>query len=65
MKTVTKPKDAKPCPWCGTKPVMEPWHGGGPNKHLVHCVSVRCEVLPSVSGESPREAILLWNRRRG
>ena len=64
-KKITKPKDALPCPWCNTKPEMQPWHGGGPNKHLIGCASVNCEVSPSVSGESPEEAIRKWNRRKG
>ena len=65
MEPITKPKDALKCPFCGTWPVMEAWHGGGPNKRLVHCDSVRCDVSPSVSGESPEEAIKKWNRRKG
>jgi hypothetical protein len=62
--TPTKPKEALPCPWCGTKPEMRPWHGGGINKQLIGCVSTRCEVVPSVTGESPKEAISKWNRRK-
>ena len=59
-----KPKKALKCPFCGTKPTMEPWHGGGPNKQLISCQSVRCDVAPMVSGESPEEAIKKWNHRR-
>ena len=62
--TPTKPKDALPCPWCGTKPVMQPWHGGGINKKMLQCVSERCEVSPAVTGESAEEAIRKWNRRK-
>lgn len=64
-KKITKPKNALPCPWCGTKPKMQPWHGGGPNKHLIGCDSINCEVRPSVTGESPEKAIREWNRRKG
>ena len=62
--TPTKPKNALPCPWCGTKPEMQPWHGGGPNKQMLSCVSVRCEISPCVTGEPPQEAIRRWNRRK-
>ncbi len=58
-----KEKDAKPCPFCGTKPKMEPWHGGGPNKHRIGCQSIRCDASPSVTGESPDEARRRWNKR--
>jgi len=59
-----KVKDALRCPFCGTKPSIEPWHGGGSNKHIIGCSSSRCDVSPSVTGESPEEAIKKWNRRR-
>lgn len=62
--TPTKPKEALPCPWCGTKPEMRPWHGGSVTKQLIGCVSTRCEVSPSVSGETGKEAIRKWNRRK-
>lgn len=59
-----KVKDALKCPFCGVNPTIEPWHGGGSNKHIIGCSSSRCDVSPSVTGESPEEAIKKWNRRR-
>lgn len=53
----------KPCPWCGESPMMEPWHGGGPRKQHVHCVSDFCDVRPGVTGETPSEATFRWNQR--
>jgi hypothetical protein len=58
----------KPCPFCGRKAVMVPWHGGGPNKQMVHCGNDTgrnlCHVGPQVTGETPRQAASRWNRRR-
>jgi len=59
-----KVKEALNCPFCGKRPTIEPWHGGGPNKHIISCGSMRCEVSPYVTGESPQEAIKKWNHHR-
>lgn len=56
--------EAKPCPWCGTQPTLQPWHGGRPTKRLVGCGSGDCNVSPSVTGETRREALYRWNIRR-
>lgn len=57
----------KPCPFCGSKAEMEPWHGGGPKKQVVSCSNAeghnRCHVQPMVTGETPRQAASRWNRR--
>jgi len=53
----------KQCPFCGGAATMEPWHGGGPDKQLVGCWSDECEARPSVTGETPEEAIAAWNTR--
>lgn len=52
---------ADPCPWCGCRPVVEPWHGGGKHKHLVSCNGVDCAVRPMVSGPTRPAAIRRWN----
>lgn len=52
-----------PCPFCGAPAEMVMWHGGGPDKRLVSCSSDACDVQPTVSGESPKEAAARWNRR--
>ena len=53
----------KTCPFCGNPPKAEPWHAGGPRKIIVACESDVCEVAPSCTGETPEEAIAIWNRR--
>ena len=55
--------DAESCPWCGEQPVIEPWHGGGPRKRMVHCVSDFCRVQPRVCGSTRSQALALWNTR--
>ena len=43
--------------------VVEPWHGGGPDKHMVSCVDESCDLSPGVTGETKAEAIERWNNR--
>ncbi len=52
-----------PCPFCGSPAEMEWWHGGGPDKQMISCSSLVCEACPSVTGETPAEAIANWNTR--
>ena len=51
------------CPFCGSVPTMEPWHGGPPRKRIIHCD--RCAVSPGVTGATPRQAADRWNIRAG
>lgn len=53
--------DGRPCPWCGAKPEAQPWHGGGPEKHLVSCSNLGCLVAPATTGETLEEALRIWN----
>ena len=52
-----------PCPFCGSYPEFEHWHGGSPTKITIECYSEKCEVMPSVCGETPEEAASYWNAR--
>jgi len=52
-----------PCPFCGSVPEMKPWHGGRPTKMMVSCENFECSVAPSAIGETPEEAVYVWNRR--
>lgn len=53
----------KPCPFCGDRPAIEPWHGGGHDKRMVSCMSDACYVNPAVTGENEQEAANHWNAR--
>lgn len=55
--------DLTDCPFCGSPPEIQYWHGGGPEKRLISCSGDECEVRPSVTGETEREAIRIWERR--
>ena len=50
-------------PFCGGPASVEPWHGGKPTKRLIECANEDCDVKPSVTGETKREALALWNTR--
>lgn len=53
----------KPCPFCGTTPTHEPWHGGSADKIMIMCDYASCDVRPQVTGETPDEAANSWNNR--
>lgn len=55
--------DARPCPFCGDQPEIEPWHGGGKMKRRIGCNRDSCFVGPSVCGSTPKQALNLWNYR--
>ena len=52
------------CPFCGRRPFVEPWHGGGPDKHAVDCIHDECTVNPQTTGETLQEALNNWNTRQ-
>jgi hypothetical protein len=54
---------ALPCPFCGVQPEIQPWHGGGPRKHLISCHEETCRVSLSVTGATAQQAIKYWNER--
>jgi len=62
--TVLTLEDAKPCPWCGEQPTIQPWHGGRSTKRMVGCDNEECSVRPCVSGQTRLEALLNWNTRK-
>lgn len=54
---------ALPCPFCGTTPVIERWHGGPKRKHRVGCDNDHCHALPGTIGSTKAEAVTRWNAR--
>lgn len=64
--------EALPCPFCGGRVLIEPWHGGKRTKVMLSCDNrsdatgpdgVVCEVGPCVTGETRAEALRRWNTR--
>lgn len=52
-----------PCPFCGSTPTIQPWHGGGPQKRMIDCANEGCHVSPSVCASTKRLAVARWNTR--
>ncbi len=55
--------DALTCPFCGSQPTIQLWHGGGPRKRIAQCQNEDCDVMPAVSGSTRGRALAKWNRR--
>lgn len=51
------------CPFCGTLPIIVPWHGDGPRKRMVMCRADECPITPGVTGSTEARAIAKWNTR--
>lgn len=63
---------AKGCPFCGTQPEVQPWHGGSQARYMVSCPNTEadrkedlCVAAPSVCGPTKKAAIARWNKRPG
>ncbi len=65
MERITTPTECLPCPFCGSQPTVEPWHGGGRRKRYVGCPNEQCFVGPGVTGGTQASAFLRWNLWRG
>lgn len=55
---------AKRCPFCGSQPYIQGWHGGGVGKRIIDCKSEYCHANPHVSAGSRAVALKRWNERR-
>lgn len=56
-------EEAMPCPFCGAKPFIQPWHGGGAQKKMLDCQNENCHVGPTVTGANRQMTVKRWNTR--
>jgi len=61
--TTTSAAKLLPCPFCGCRPEIVPWHGGPKSKRRVECNNQDCDVMPAVCGDNEKVAAKRWNRR--
>lgn len=56
--------ELKPCPFCGSKPIIEHWSSGG-YMYMVKCNNPYCFVPAKgyPSGHDLNEVKIEWNRR--
>lgn len=59
------PKDfAKPCPFCGSQPFIQYWHGGSADKRMISCEMDSCYASPQITGPNYKTALCRWNMRK-
>lgn len=60
---MSKQPELLPCPFCGSAPEIEPWHGGGPLRRMISCINNSCNANCAVTGSTPALAARNWNKR--
>ena len=58
-----EPMTLEPCPFCGSQPQVQPWHGGPITKRIVGCENDDCAAMPAVTGDTEAVAVERWNAR--
>jgi hypothetical protein len=55
--------EARTCPFCGSRPTIEHYHGGGLQKRMISCSDDYCHAGPNVCGPTKKKALQYWNAR--